>query len=126
MGSEMEKNIYDLGLFESMQIQVQGAEMMAWTVVRVPGGWIIVDGPSSVYIPHFEHLTMAFRAGQPMQEINQTEQQRQKDQEELKMFRPVVQRLYEEMEKYKAFPPGKMYKAEHIGRLLFNILNLSS
>jgi hypothetical protein len=117
---KMEKNIYDLGLFESAQVTIQGIDVY-WTVVRVPGGWIVQDGHSSTYIPHLEHLSMSLRPENGVRESTDTEQQ--KDKKDAEAFRPIVARLLEELSRFKALPPGKTYKSAQIAKLLFDILN---
>lgn len=116
---ETKTNIYDLGLFETTKVPV-GDDGMHWTVTRVPGGWIMQD----VYVPHLEHLSLSLRAGGASQEFNS--EQRVAEQKELMYSREVIGRLYEELVEYKKLPPGKMYKAYQIAKLLSEILNPSS
>ena len=54
-----EKNIYELGLFESTFVKLEGTDVnVSWRIVRVPGGWIFQDGHSSTFVPHWEEAQL--------------------------------------------------------------------
>lgn len=120
----MEVSIYDLGLFESTSVRLEGIDTVVfWRVVRVPGGWIMQDGHSSTYVPHLEQLSLSLRAGQAPSPA--TQEDRQAERVELEALRSIVGRLQQEIMRFGSGAPGKMYKAVQVEKILSEILSPS-
>jgi hypothetical protein len=79
------------------------------------------DGHTTTFVPHLEQLSLSLRAGFPMQQSNEQEK-RQKEQNELEFLRSIVARLNKKADEFRKYPPGKMYKAQSIVTLLFEIM----